>query len=138
MPKKLGLTLELAEAHKKSLNAQRVARHYKTEKGKATLQKYQQSDKGKAVQERYLRGKVKLKMIEGIRLQAIANNIPIDFDYLKSLEATTCPIAGTPLKFERPMEKLSAKESAVFDLVVPELGYVSGNVRIISKWAKEA
>jgi hypothetical protein len=73
-------------------------------------------------------------MYSSSRKRAIRFQIPheITTDYLTSIAVDRCPILGLELKYGGG--KLS-NNSASVDRIVPELGYVVGNVQIISNLA---
>ena len=56
----------------------------------------------------------------------------LDKEYLESIWTDTCPVFGVPLV--KRTEEFS-DNTAELDRIVPELGYVKGNVRWISKRA---
>ena len=61
------------------------------------------------------------------------NNIPftITLEYVVSLICDECPILGIPLSWTVRSEKVT-HNSPSLDRIIPELGYVKGNVRVIS------
>ena len=71
-----------------------------------------------------------------IKSRAKAKNIPcdIDADYLMSIMPTNCPILGCKLE-HRSSRKENNPNSPQVDRIVPEKGYVKGNVRIMSRRA---
>jgi hypothetical protein len=64
-------------------------------------------------------------------------NLPfdIDIDYLESIMTTHCPVFGTPFNLGRMGEGYDTKASPSLDRVIPEYGYVKGNVVFISNSA---
>jgi hypothetical protein len=73
------------------------------------------------------------KSLARLKAKAIRKNLPFDLtlDYLESIATDECPIFGTPFVWGLYIEK---KTTAVpsLDRVVPELGYIVGNVVYIS------
>ena len=55
----------------------------------------------------------------------------ITLDYLESIATDVCPIFGTPFVWGRNRGKLGI-EGATLDRIIPELGYIVGNVVFIS------
>lgn len=68
--------------------------------------------------------------------RAKEKNIPFDLDleYLESITTEECPIFKTPFDWGRD-NKGQGNERPSLDRIVPELGYVKGNVAFISMWA---
>ena len=70
--------------------------------------------------------------VGGARTRAKYNNLPfaITNEYVSSIAGDVCPVLGVPLSFGgtgRP-----TPNSASIDRIVPHLGYVEGNVAVIS------
>jgi hypothetical protein len=69
----------------------------------------------------------------GAKLRAIANGIPFELTYedaARMIDATPiCPVLGIPLS---PGTKRARANSPSFDCFIPKLGYVAGNVSVIS------
>ena len=95
------------------------------EKLNAQRKKYREEDRGR-------------HMAQQIRYRANEKNLPydLDADYLKSIwpEDNKCPALG--LEFSKPGEGLKETSSSL-DRLVPELGYVKGNVAIVSMLANQ-
>ena len=64
-------------------------------------------------------------------------NLPfdIDVDYLESIMTTHCPVFGMPFNLGRMGEGYDTKASPSLDRIIPEYGYVKGNVVFISNLA---
>jgi hypothetical protein len=60
----------------------------------------------------------------------------IDKDYLLSIKTTHCPVFGTPFEWARMGDGLSDQAPSL-DKIIPELGYVKGNVVFISHRANK-
>jgi hypothetical protein len=108
---------------------------------KAAQGKYNRSAKGKA---RYKRWKDKNPMYvwcsharENARRRAKKYKLPFDLssDYLRSIVPAECPVFRTPFVFVG--NKVQGPESPSLDRIVPEKGYVEGNVVIISLKANQ-
>jgi hypothetical protein len=68
--------------------------------------------------------------------RAKEKNLPFDLDlkYLESITTDACPIFKTPFDWGRD-SKGQGNERPSLDRIIPELGYVKGNVAFISMWA---
>lgn len=72
--------------------------------------------------------------VRSCKARANENNLPFDLTegYIKSIWTDNCPVFGTPLK----IEALKGEDHhAQLDKIVPELGYVQGNVVWLSQRA---
>lgn len=68
--------------------------------------------------------------------RAKSRGIAYDKEHMRALECpATCPILGTPISFKNSREKRHASNVASFDRINNDLGYVAGNVQIISRMA---
>lgn len=77
-------------------------------------------------------------MVKSALKRARKNNLPFDIDmpYLKSIVKQTCPIFGIQLNWGNQNSNGKPKyNSASLDRIIPEWGYVKGNVAIISNIA---
>jgi hypothetical protein len=70
-------------------------------------------------------------MKRSAKIRAKNKNLPYDIDlkYLKDIVTDNCPVFGIPLKWDNPK---MFHDSPTLDRIIPELGYVKGNVQIIS------
>jgi len=70
------------------------------------------------------------------KTRARTKNIPFDLDlaYLNSIATDVCPVFGTEFVWGR-QQGPRHRYTPSLDRVVPELGYVKGNVVFISMWA---
>jgi hypothetical protein len=68
--------------------------------------------------------------------RAKEKNLPFDLDleYLESITVEICPIFKTPFDWGRD-NKGQGNERPSLDRIIPELGYIKGNVAFISMWA---
>lgn len=66
--------------------------------------------------------------IKTVRVRAEANNLPFDLELEDFKIPDLCPVLGIKLEWG---DKIT-NNTPSFDRVVPELGYIKGNVRIIS------
>ena len=75
-------------------------------------------------------------MIKNARKRAKDKKVPfdIDHDYIRSIVPSHCPVFGTPLEWslQRAAQSIALGNSPSLDRIVPERGYVKGNVWIIS------
>lgn len=69
------------------------------------------------------------------KTRAKKKRVPHDltFDYILSLVVDKCPVFGCDLVYSNVQHKIW--NSATLDRIVPELGYVTGNVQVISSRA---
>lgn len=68
-----------------------------------------------------------IRNLSSIKNRAKKQGIPFDIDINDILIPETCPVLGTPMKFRADRDGAPS-----FDKIDPSLGYVKGNVRIIS------
>lgn len=73
-----------------------------------------------------------------IKQRAADKGLPydLDADYIQSILPTHCPVLGIEL-VRRAGRSGNSPSSPTVDRIVPELGYVRGNVMIISKRANQ-
>ena len=75
-------------------------------------------------------------MVEKAKIRAENKSLPfdIDYDYIRSIIPSHCPIFGVPLEWSarRGSKKGALPNSPSLDRIDPERGYVKGNVWIIS------
>jgi len=66
------------------------------------------------------------------KLRAQKAGVPFDLtrDYLDSIRVSHCPILGIELKYTENTK--ICDDSATIDRIVPELGYVPGNIQMLS------
>ena len=74
------------------------------------------------------------EMFKGALQRARKNNLPFDIDtpYLKSIAKQTCPIFDIQLNWGMSPNGSVKSNSPSLDKVIPEWGYIKGNVAIIS------
>lgn len=65
-----------------------------------------------------------------VKARAKAENIPFDIDFKDLVWPTVCPVLGTPVF--RSEKGLNRDNHPSVDKVIPELGYIKGNVCVIS------
>jgi hypothetical protein len=87
--------------------------------------------RAKADRERKRRECLGYSMLSLAKQRAKKKQLPFDLDeeYLKSIIPDKCPVLGVSLK--RGVGKFDSCSPSL-DRIVPELGYVKGNVRVIS------
>ena len=80
----------------------------------------------------YLRGRRLQKptypLVERARSRALKANLPFNLRRQSIVIPVSCPVLGIPLK----LGATRSANSASLDRIVPSLGYVEGNVRVIS------
>lgn len=137
----------------KTLNRQKAKERYKnwlqTEEGQNYLENHSKNkrkyetpeDRIAAQRERILIRQcndldfVLQNRIYSIRHKCKKNDIPfdIDFEYLKEIYTGECAYLGVPLELRNSQDKNGYNLS--IDRIIPELGYVKGNIKIISNKA---
>jgi len=77
------------------------------------------------------RGSFWMRKLSGVRTRATKNNLPFDLtcEYLESIWTDTCPVTGRVFVIGDP------KDAPSLDRLIPEKGYVKGNVAWISRRA---
>jgi hypothetical protein len=77
-----------------------------------------------------------VQYLSTIKWRAKTKNIPFDLDleYLISVTTDKCPVFGFDFFWGR-MGKNDRKSRPSLDRIIPELGYIKGNVVFISNWA---
>jgi len=68
-------------------------------------------------------------LIKGAKYRAKKRNIPFDITAEDVIIPEICPVLGIPLKAG---EKIVCNSSPTIDRIKPELGYVKGNIQVIS------
>jgi len=84
------------------------------------------------------RGKreVALALVRQARRRAVRKDLPFDLVAEDLLVPDYCPALGIPL-FRAAGRKAQGPNSPTLDRIVPDLGYVRGNVRVISARANQ-
>lgn len=80
----------------------------------------------------------KKHLFKSLKNRAKANGIPFNLEYEDIQWPEKCPVFDVVLQYDT-IDK-AQNDSASFDKVIPELGYIKGNVRIIShraNWLKQ-
>jgi hypothetical protein len=92
--------------------------------------------KNRAAQKAHVAKHPQVQTAHGCAMRARRDRIPYDYRFLRLLPCPThCPVLGTPISFAYGQGKRPAENTASFDRIVPALGYVPGNVQIISELA---
>jgi hypothetical protein len=75
-----------------------------------------------------------IEMLSGAKSRAKEKGLPFDLDleFLRSIITDTCPIFGFEFAWDNTRQ---SHDSPTLDRIVPELGYVKNNVRILSNLA---
>jgi len=83
---------------------------------------------------RTFRGHINM-FLKGAKNRAKEKNLLIDIDleYLIEIAPKTCPVFGTEFEWGKPgKHNSSSSHTPALDRIVPELGYVKGNVQFLS------
>ena len=72
------------------------------------------------------------KLLRSARWRANKVGLPCNLSLIDIKIPTHCPVLGMPLRFNK---KRQGFDSPTLDRVIPELGYVKGNVIVISDLA---
>jgi hypothetical protein len=80
----------------------------------------------------YRTGNTLEKQFKSRRQSAIRNKIPFTIKFEDIDQPEYCPVLGTKLNYEWSGEGMRDNNKATLDKVNPELGYVPGNVYVIS------
>ena len=86
-------------------------------------------EKYKAIDKKYKDLNPKRKLLDGCRYRAKKHNIPCNIDMSDIIIPTYCPILKIKLLFSK---NIVQDNSPSVDRIIPELGYVKGNIQIIS------
>lgn len=71
-------------------------------------------------------------MLWQIKARAKRGNIPFNLEHSDIVIPPTCPILGIPLKINSGH---SGENSPSVDRIIPEFGYIKGNIKVISNKA---
>lgn len=99
-------------------------------------QKWNASIKGKSAKQKWKEKDPKwawvVSAVGGARHRAKNKGIPFELDneYIYKMLPEVCPALGTPIKFDN--KRSNRHDSPSIDRIIPEKGYVRGNVAIIS------
>lgn len=108
---------------------------------RAARAKYRKSPLGKATKERLILANPIHHMLKNCKRRAKKNNIPFDITSMDIEKPTHCPVFDIPLNYIgtriKNNKSLLATNTATLDRIVPSLGYVKGNVIVISWRANE-
>ncbi|NDB84552.1 MAG: hypothetical protein EB127_17895 [Alphaproteobacteria bacterium] len=80
----------------------------------------------------------KKRLFNHLKKRAIGKNVPFDIEFSDIIWPESCPVFGYVLEYDNSDKP--KHNSASIDKVIPELGYVKGNVRVISyraNWLKQ-
>ena len=101
--------------------------------------KWRDSHKQEALESRnqYYKDHPEYGWIDSIKSRAKRLGVPFNLtgEYLRSIHTTTCPVLGILL--ERSIGGPATDNSPTIDRIIPSIGYVEGNVMIISKLANQ-
>ena len=76
------------------------------------------------------------KMVARAKVRAKAQGIPFDIDVTDINIPDVCPVLGIKLKIHTGKSG-AFKDSPSLDKIIPELGYVKGNVQVMSQLANQ-
>jgi hypothetical protein len=83
-------------------------------------------------QQRYRLNNPEHVLVHGAKHRAKKLNIPFSLTHSDITVPDTCPVLGIPLKAHVGGRSGYFPDSPTLDRIVPSLGYVPGNVRVIS------
>lgn len=72
------------------------------------------------------------RMLIRIKCRAKQNNIPFNISEEDIIIPEVCPILGIKLIPKRGLKRGYYPDSPSLDRIIPELGYIKGNVRVLS------
>lgn len=123
-----------AENKDKAKEARR--RYYESNREKILAQQRETGDPGKKSKydaEYRMRPDVKLRrLLDAAKRRALKRGVPFTLKFEDILWPTHCPVFGTKLDYASRKNKVPSPDSPSLDRHVPELGYVSGNVVVMS------
>lgn len=96
---------------------------------------YRKTDKGRASMKQWKDDNPERVMLHTARTRARRLGIPCTITLEDILIPDTCPILGIMLARKRDGKNGNQPSSPSLDRIVPELGYVPGNVQVISQRA---
>lgn len=115
---------------------ERKKRYYEknAEKVKERNKRYRQNhaEKVKESKKRYRQNNAEKEIVRGARVRAKQKQLPFDLQEEDIMIPQVCPVFGTPLQ---KGEKFVSPDSPTLDRIVPEKGYVKGNVIVVSSKA---
>ena len=79
-------------------------------------------------------GRCRSNLVGGAYKRALEYNLPFDIISEDLILELNCPILGIPLIFDSPKP---SHNSPSLDRVIPELGYVKGNIEVVSMLANQ-
>jgi hypothetical protein len=100
------------------------------ERKAAYLRAYRQTPGAKAVRHRTYIKRAEKRMLYNAKKRATEQGLPFDLDLTDIVIPETCPVLGIPLV--RGRGHSNKDDAPSLDKIVPGLGYVKGNVRVVS------
>lgn len=94
--------------------------------------RYAQSDKAKAARARWHAANPGRRLFQCARLRAKDKVLPFNITVEDCAIPERCPILGIPLFHSRGFKGGPRANSPTLDRIIPALGYVKGNVMVIS------
>jgi hypothetical protein len=76
-------------------------------------------------------------LLRGARQRAKEIDVPFDLKVEDISAPAFCPVLGLELRYGGGPDPYPASNSASLDRLIPERGYVEGNVRVISQLANQ-
>lgn len=97
-------------------------------------------DKMLASRQKWINNNPQKQIIAAARARARVQGVPFNLTVDDIVIPSFCPVLGTPLVWDRwPKNKREKQNVPSLDRMIPKLGYVKGNVRVISwraNWIK--
>lgn len=75
------------------------------------------------------------EIIRRVKARAKLKNVPFNLEWTDLVKTDVCPILEIPLNWDMVSEGGRSIDTPSLDRIIPELGYVKGNVRFISNLA---
>lgn len=124
--------LEYRRRHKAKINERNRASYYRNKPARRIIQKrYEQKIKEATFSDKTLQAK---RLLDNARIRAKRYGIPIAITWRDIEIPDVCPVLGIPLKVNK---RSMGRDSPSLDRIIPSLGYVPGNILVVSMRANQ-